>query len=106
VTYSGYTCEQLASGLDPAWPALLAVTDLLVAGPYIAKLPGLHPMTGSGNQQVISLGTKLLSPSTNPSCEYPAGRTEFTIAMDGSITTSGFPTPGFLAQLTSRCRGG
>src|SRR5512145_3007396 len=36
VTYTGYTPEQLATGDDPAWPALLAATDLLVAGPYIA----------------------------------------------------------------------
>ena len=43
VTYTGYTAEQLASGDDPAWPALLAVTDLLIAGPYIAELAAAGP---------------------------------------------------------------
>src|SRR5512138_4028921 len=28
VTYTGYTADQIAAGDDPAWPALLAVTDL------------------------------------------------------------------------------
>jgi anaerobic ribonucleoside-triphosphate reductase activating protein len=105
VTYSGYTCGQLASGRDPAWPALLAVTDLLVAGPYIADLACPHPLAGSGNQQVIPLGTKLQTPSHPRSGESPMSRTEFTIAPDGSITTSGFPTPALLEQLSSRCGG-
>jgi anaerobic ribonucleoside-triphosphate reductase activating protein len=105
VTYSGYTCEQLASGTDPAWPALLAVSDLLIAGPYIADLTCLHLMAGSSNQQVIPLGTKIQSSDKISQTESAGGRSEFTIAPDGSIITSGFPTPAFLVQLASHCRG-
>lgn len=105
VTYSGYTCEELATGSDPSWPSLLAVTDLLIAGPYRADLACPHPLTGSSNQQVIPIGTSLWFPpdSNQPGCI--GSRMEFTITDNGTITTSGFPRTGLREQLASRCRG-
>lgn len=105
VTYTGYTANQIAAGDDPAWPALLAVTDLLIAGPYIAAQPGHDPLTGSANQQAISLGTRFAIPGTGPRPGLASRGTEFTIAPDGTITATGFPAPSFLEQLASRCRG-
>lgn len=101
ITYSGYTAEELAEGDDPAWPALLAATDLLIAGPFIASRARPDPLTGSANQQVIALGTRLSSQRL----ETESSRTEFTIAPDGSITTTGFPEPSLVRQIASRCRG-
>jgi anaerobic ribonucleoside-triphosphate reductase activating protein len=105
VTYTGYTAEQLAEGEDPAWPALLAVTDLLIVGPYVAGLAKPDQLMGSSNQQVISLGLKILVPPrvTHPHLE--CGRTEFTIASEGTITTTGFPAPALIDKLALRCRG-
>ena len=103
VTYTGHTASELAEGTDPAWPALLAVTDLLVAGPYVASLSCPDALKGSANQQVIPLGTRLARPYGRDCCS--AALTEFTISPAGSITTSGFPLPDTLAQLTRRCRG-
>jgi anaerobic ribonucleoside-triphosphate reductase activating protein len=105
VTYTGYTAEQLAEGDDPAWPALLAVTDLLIAGPFIEGREKPDPLKGSSNQQAISLGTRLVSPLKKQARESAPGFTEFTIAPDGTVTTTGFPAPGFIGQLVSRCRG-
>jgi len=105
VTYTGYSAEQLAAGDDPAWPALLAVTDLLIAGPYVAGLAKPDPLKGSSNQQVIALGLKIPVP---PGGVYPyreRSRTEFTIAPDGTITATGFPAPALIGRLASRCRG-
>jgi len=106
VTYSGYTTEQLADGCDPSWSALLAVTDLLITGPYVAELAAPDPLKGSANQQVIALGTRIpVSRNAAP----PAGtgsRMEFTIAPDGTVTTTGFPSPALVAQFSSRCGGG
>jgi anaerobic ribonucleoside-triphosphate reductase activating protein len=105
VTYSGYTAEQLAEGNDPAWPALLAVTDLLIVGPYIAGLAKPDPLKGSSNQQVIALGLKV---PFSLKCARPSrirNRTEFTITPDGTITTTGFPAPALIGRLVSRCRG-
>ena len=101
ITYSGYTAEELAAENDPAWPALLAATDLLIAGPFIASRARPDPLTGSANQQVIALGTRLSSQRL----ETESSRMEFTIAPDGSITTTGFPEPSLVRQIASRCRG-
>ncbi len=105
VTYTGYTEDQLAGGDDPAWPSLLAVTDLLIAGPYIAALARPDPLKGSANQHVIPLGTRLVSPALTRAYDTSSGRTEFTIAPNGTITTTGFPVPALLEHLVSRYRG-
>ena len=105
ITYTGYTAGQLADGDDPAWPALLAATDLLITGPYVAELAVADPLTGSSNQQAITIGMKI-PVFRKGSCPHPApGRTEFTIAPDGTITTTGFPAPALIEQLALRCRG-
>lgn len=104
VTYTGYTAEQLAAGEDSSWPALLAVTDLLIAGPFVAGLAGEDPLKGSANQQVIPLGTRLAPSARKDAPGVPPARTEFTIAPDGTITTTGFPAPSLLENLASRCR--
>ena len=103
VTYTGYTPEELAAGTDPDWPALLAVTDLLIAGPYIISLSRPDALTGSSNQQVIPLGKKLAHPYGDE--RRRAQQTEFTIAPDGSITTSGFPSPETFTNPALHCRG-
>lgn len=105
VTYSGYTTEQLALGDDPAWPALLSVTDLLITGPYVAEMAAADPLKGSLNQQVIPLGTKIPVVRRGTNKDRARSRTEFTITPDGTITTTGFPAPALLEQLASRCRG-
>jgi anaerobic ribonucleoside-triphosphate reductase activating protein len=105
VTYTGYNAEQLAEGEDPAWPALLAVTDLLIAGPYVAGLAKSDQLMGSSNQQVFSLSLKILVPPGVTHPHHERGRTEFTIAPDGTITTTGFPAPALVDKLALRCRG-
>ena len=105
VTYTGYTAGQLAEGKDPSWPALLAVTDLLIAGPYIAGLAKPDPLTGSSNQEAIPLGMKVVVPRKTARPHQARSRIEFTIAPDGTITTTGFPAPSLLEHLVSRCRG-
>lgn len=102
ITYTGYTPEELAAGSDPAWPALLAATDLLIAGPYIARLAKPNPLTGSQNQQVIPLGTRFL-PDALP--DTGSSHTEFTIARDGTVTATGFPEPALIRRIASHCRG-
>jgi len=105
VTYTGYTPEELAAGDDPAWPALLAATDLLIAGPYVAARAYPDPLKGSANQQVIPLGTRLAIPQHTRRPDAAGSRTEFTIAPDGTVTTTGFPAPALIRKLASRCRG-
>lgn len=105
VTYSGFTPAQIAEEADPTWPSLLAVTDILVAGPYIESCAEPDHLKGSANQQVIPLSTKpgLSNKTRIPKNGQP--RAEFTIARDGSIITSGFPSQDFVERIASRCRG-
>jgi anaerobic ribonucleoside-triphosphate reductase activating protein len=103
LTYSGFSASRLFRKQRPSWNDLLAVTDLLVAGPFIAGIPPVSPLTGSGNQQVISLtGAIPLRGSTHPA---PADLVEYTISSDGTLTTTGFPDPQNVRQLAARCRG-
>lgn len=103
VTYTGYTCEQLTTRADPAMDRLLAVTDLLIAGPYVENMACNDPYIGSANQQVIPLTGRILPvPSQGP----PKGELiEFSIAPDGMVTTTGFPGPLMVRQIAARCRG-
>jgi len=102
VTYTGYTPGQIADGDDPSWPALLAVTDLLIAGPYIARLSTPDPLKGSSNQEVISLGTGTSGLAAKPQPGEGGSRTEFSISPDGTITTTGFPASSLIGGLASR----
>ena len=103
VTFTGYTPGQLADGDDPSWPGLLAVTDLLIAGPYIPELSSSDPVKGSSNQEVISLGTSMPYFRGNHQSDPVNSSAEFTISPDGIITTTGFPPPSLIGGLASRC---
>jgi anaerobic ribonucleoside-triphosphate reductase activating protein len=104
VTFTGFSYREITRKHRPSWQRLLAVTDLLVAGPFIKELRCEDPLLGSSNQELIHLTGALLSSFS------PAGggraQTEVTISPDGSLTTTGFPEPGFMEKLACRCRGG
>lgn len=56
ITYTGYTIEQLLSGMEknPGWRALLEETDILVDGKFILSEKSLElQFRGSKNQRVI-----------------------------------------------------
>lgn len=103
VTYTGYTYDRLSQDTGEGWQDLLAVTDLLIAGPYISSLRITDSLKGSSNQQVIPLSGKIAGPAHKENARCTS--TEFTIAANGSITTTGFPDMAFLRVLADRCRG-
>ncbi|HRI08479.1 MAG TPA: 4Fe-4S single cluster domain-containing protein [Nannocystaceae bacterium] len=59
VTYSGYTVSDLSASTLPETRALIAATDLLIAGPYLAAARndgrGWH---GSTNQEMVFLSDR------------------------------------------------
>jgi anaerobic ribonucleoside-triphosphate reductase activating protein len=57
LVYSGFTLSHLERRGAGA-RRLLACSDILVAGPYLADHPPTHPLTGSGNQQVHFLSAR------------------------------------------------
>ncbi len=60
VIFSGYTFAELSTGRNLAWQRLLAVTDLLVAGPYEQGLPSQDYLRASVNQRLLFLTDKLM----------------------------------------------
>jgi anaerobic ribonucleoside-triphosphate reductase activating protein len=56
VTYTGYTFEELRAMTDPGVQDLLAVTDILIDGPFVLAERDLTlPFRGSRNQRIIDL---------------------------------------------------
>lgn len=62
-TYSGYTLEQILSGIEegrPGWRELLSVTDLLIDGRFILEERSLSLLfRGSKNQRLINVKKSL-----------------------------------------------
>lgn len=55
-TYTGYTWEDLITAGHPDWAELLAVTDVLVDGPFLQKQRSYAALfRGSGNQRLIDV---------------------------------------------------
>ena len=87
LTFSGYPYDMLRRSPDPGWQRLLHLTDLLVAGPYVAALHCDLPLLGSSNQQIIVLSGRLSPPTRIPDNR----RVELTITPEGDLIMSGFP---------------
>ncbi|MEW6182636.1 MAG: anaerobic ribonucleoside-triphosphate reductase activating protein [Bacillota bacterium] len=61
-TYTGYTFEELVKGNVPSTRELLAVTDVLVDGPFVLAERDLTlPFRGSRNQRLIDVQASMKS---------------------------------------------
>ncbi len=91
MVYSGYTLDEIRAMPDPAAAELLAVTDVLVDGPYVRELPDTERRwIGSTNQQVHFL-TDRYSP------DDPCWRQRNTLEIrvrGAEVSVNGFPAPG------------
>jgi len=103
VTFTGFSPDLVLSSTRPAWRRLLAVTDLLIAGPYIPSLKCNIPWIGSSNQRIIPLTGSIALPT--PQLPLSGHAAEFTIHPDGTLTATGFPEGTFVEALAHRSRG-
>ncbi len=104
VTFTGFSPECVLASTRPAWQRLVAVTDLLIAGPYIRSLHCDTPWIGSSNQRTIALTDTIAVPESHASISTTSGHlAEFTIHADGSLTATGFPEARFVKALAHRC---
>ncbi|MDO9326368.1 MAG: 4Fe-4S single cluster domain-containing protein [Methanoregula sp.] len=103
VTFTGFSPEHVLLSTRPAWRRLIAVTDLLIAGPYIPSLKCNIPWIGSSNQRIIPL-TNTITQSGHDSA-ISGQVAEFTIHANGTLTATGFPDGQFVEALAHRCRG-
>jgi anaerobic ribonucleoside-triphosphate reductase activating protein len=92
MTFTGHTLEALRARQDAATDALLAATDLLVDGPYLAHLPdGRRRWVGSQNQRFHYLTDRY-----SPAIELPAPSEalrgiEVRVSADGRVLVNGWP---------------
>lgn len=103
VTYTGYTYDYLTSHPDSGQDRLLAVTDLLIAGPYAGKPASNDPSAGPSGKQIIDLSGRICREGFTQ--EEDDGIVEFSITPGGTITTTGFPKKQMIQRIAARCRG-
>lgn len=89
VVFSGFTFEQLTQADKDAWNALLTITDLLIAGPFIQELACDLALRGSRNQTLHFLSERYLS--LKPQLEAGSNSVELCIDASGRIKMTGFP---------------
>ncbi|MEV4507446.1 4Fe-4S single cluster domain-containing protein [Dactylosporangium sp. NPDC049525] len=92
MTFTGYTTAQLdravAAGRGDV-AALLAGTDLLVAGPYLAdRLDLARPWVGSTNQEFVLLTDRF--PHLLDDLTATPDRVEVTVGADGRVEVNGW----------------
>ncbi|HWR44697.1 4Fe-4S single cluster domain-containing protein [Sporomusa sp.] len=85
--FTGYRYEELKGAANPDWDRMLAVTDLLVAGPYVEERRSQDYLLGSSNQELIFLTERL---KNHPDMISQADNArEITIDAVGNIVVSG-----------------
>ena len=97
VTYTGYTLEQLESGVVPHADELLGETDLLVDGPYHRELPTQRPWRGSDNQRLIPLSDRYRDQVSQ--WNQPTGQQfEVRVSSEGGVEILGIPPANLSGQ--------
>jgi len=88
MVFTGYTLEDARALPDPAVADLLALTDILVDGPYIRELPeNVRRWIGSTNQRIHFLTDRYRA-------DDPCWRKRNTLEVrlcGGELTVNGFP---------------
>jgi anaerobic ribonucleoside-triphosphate reductase activating protein len=100
MTFTGHVLEDLRAAGREAWDRLLAATDLLVDGPYMAERPERHrPWIGSENQRFWFLTERYSHLAGD--LETVPNRLEIRISPSGDVAINGFATVSVLENLIS-----
>lgn len=98
MTFSGYEYRVLQREERPGWKELLAVTDLLVDGPFVEPLPdSRRPWVGSTNQRFRFLSDRY-SHLADELSSVP-NRLEVRLHPDGTVLVNGMASPAVLDDL-------
>jgi anaerobic ribonucleoside-triphosphate reductase activating protein len=100
MTFTGHVLEDLRTAGRDDWDRLLAATDLLVDGPYLAERPERRrPWVGSENQRFWFLTPRYAHLAAD--LEALPNRLEIRISPAGEVTVNGFATAAVLEDLLS-----
>ena len=98
LTFTGYTLEKILRSERAGWHELLAVTDLLIDGPFRrGELDLCRPWVGSSNQRYHFLTDRYKS--IEPELRALPQRLELRLYPDGRIEANGMITQDDLAAL-------
>jgi len=98
VTFTGLTYEGIIEAARPDWNDLLAVTDLLLDGPYQKDTAETtRPWVGSGNQRFHFLTDRYVHLAG--SLTQIANRIEVHVLTNGTVVINGMAPPGVLDEL-------
>ena len=98
MTFTGHVLEDLRAANHQDWDRLLAATDLLVDGPYLAQRPERRrPWIGSDNQRFWFLTDRYADLAGD--LEAVPNRLEIRIAVDGDVAVNGFASVAALEEL-------
>lgn len=90
MVFSGYTLEQAREMADPAVAELLALTDILVDGPYVRERPDTERRwIGSTNQRIHFLTDRYRA---DDGCWRQRNTLEIRL-VGGELSVNGFPAP-------------
>jgi anaerobic ribonucleoside-triphosphate reductase activating protein len=104
MTFTGYVLEDLRAAGREDWDRLLAATDLLVDGPYLAQRPERRrPWIGSDNQRFWFL-TDRYAHLADDLGAIP-NRLEIRISRSGGVAVNGFATVATLEDLLADTAG-
>ena len=88
MVFSGRTLEEAQASTEPAVGELLALTDILVDGPYVRELPETQRRwIGSSNQRIHFLTSRY---QADDPCWRKSNTLEIRL-QDGAVTINGFP---------------
>lgn len=98
LTFTGYTVERIRRAGRADWDALLAVTDLLIDGPFVRERLDLsRPWAGSSNQRYHFLTDRYRH--LEPELTSIPQRLEVRVHPDGRLEVNGMITDAGLAEL-------
>jgi anaerobic ribonucleoside-triphosphate reductase activating protein len=98
MTFTGHVLEDLRAAGREDWDRLLAATDLLVDGPYLAQRPERRrPWVGSDNQRFWFLTERYAHLAGQ--LETVPNRLEIRISPSGEVAVNGFAPVAILEDL-------
>ncbi|MFG2060398.1 4Fe-4S cluster-binding domain-containing protein [Micromonospora sp. NPDC048871] len=107
MTFTGYTRTRLTAAVEAGRTdvaALLAATDLLVAGPFEAdRIDTARPWVGSTNQEFVLLSDRF--PGLLDELSVSPDRVEITVDPAGRVAVNGWADPDSLDELLAGLRG-
>jgi anaerobic ribonucleoside-triphosphate reductase activating protein len=90
IVFTGFTLDQIKQRNIPEWNALLALTDLLIDGPFIQSLACDLPLRGSSNQTLQYLSKRYTRFQEN--LNNGTSGVEVFIDKSGQVVVTGFPS--------------